>query len=176
MKTLSQIFLRGLGTILPVALTIYLVYWLAVNSEQFLGGLIQQLLPSQLYWPGMGLLAGVALTPTTEIEAQRPSARVDLLALVRAIRPLTTKRGDRMAFVKLEDYQGQTEALVFSDAYEKYRDLLQVDAALWVRGQVQARNGDKRLRIDEIQLPQRAAERAPRLWPITLPLVDEVTG
>ena len=62
MKTLSQIFLRGLATILPVALTLYLIYWLAVNSERFLGGLIQQLLPHQYYWPGMGLLAGVALT------------------------------------------------------------------------------------------------------------------
>lgn len=62
MKTLSQIFLRGLATILPVALTIYLVYWLAINSERFLGGLIQQILPSQHYWPGMGLLAGIALT------------------------------------------------------------------------------------------------------------------
>lgn len=62
MKTLSQIFLRGLATILPVALTLYLVYWLAVTSERFLGGLIQQLLPTAYYWPGMGLLAGVALT------------------------------------------------------------------------------------------------------------------
>jgi uncharacterized membrane protein len=62
MKTLSQIFLRGLATILPVALTLYLVYWLAVTSERFLGGLIQHLLPTAYYWPGMGLLAGVALT------------------------------------------------------------------------------------------------------------------
>jgi uncharacterized membrane protein len=62
MKTLTQIFLRGLVTLLPMALTIYLVYWLAVSSERFLGGLIQQLLPQAAYWPGMGLAAGVALT------------------------------------------------------------------------------------------------------------------
>lgn len=62
MKTLSQIFLRGLATILPVALTLYLIYWLAITSEQFLGGLIQQVLPGQRYWPGMGLMAGVILT------------------------------------------------------------------------------------------------------------------
>ena len=62
MKTLTQIFLRGLATILPVALTLYLVYWLAVTSERFLGGLIQHVLPADYYWPGMGLAAGVALT------------------------------------------------------------------------------------------------------------------
>ncbi len=62
MKTLSQIFLRGLATILPVALTLYLCYWLAISSEQLLGGLLQQVLPIDLYRPGMGLLAGVILT------------------------------------------------------------------------------------------------------------------
>ena len=62
MTTLTQIFLRGLAAILPVALTLYLIYWLATSSERFLGGLIQLVLPPHIYVPGMGLLAGVALT------------------------------------------------------------------------------------------------------------------
>lgn len=62
MTTLTQIFLRGLGTLLPVALTVYLIYWLAVSSEHLLGGIIKLILPEQAYWPGMGLIAGVALT------------------------------------------------------------------------------------------------------------------
>jgi len=62
MTTLTQIFLRGLAAILPVALTLYLIYWLATSSERFLGGLIQLVLPEQVYLPGMGLLAGIALT------------------------------------------------------------------------------------------------------------------
>ena len=62
MTTLTQIFLRGLAAILPVALTLYLIYWLATSSERFLGGLIQLVLPPHIYIPGMGLLAGVALT------------------------------------------------------------------------------------------------------------------
>ena len=62
MKTLSQIFLRGLAALLPVTLTIYLVYWLAVSSERFLGGLIKLVLPPEYYWPGMGLLVGIGLT------------------------------------------------------------------------------------------------------------------
>lgn len=62
MRTLTQIFLRGLAALLPVTLTIYLVYWLAVSSERFLGGLIKLVLPVDYYWPGMGLLVGIGLT------------------------------------------------------------------------------------------------------------------
>ena len=46
-------------TILPVVLTLYLLYWLAVSAESVLGGMIQLLLPKSLYWPGMGLIAGL---------------------------------------------------------------------------------------------------------------------
>ncbi len=62
MRTLTQIFLRGLGTVLPVALTLYLIYWLAVSSERVLGNAIKLVLPNEYYWPGMGLAAGIALT------------------------------------------------------------------------------------------------------------------
>ena len=46
-------------TILPVVLTLYLLYWLAVSAESVLGGIIQLMLPESLYWPGMGLIAGL---------------------------------------------------------------------------------------------------------------------
>ena len=46
-------------TILPVVLTLYLLYWLAVSAESVLGGMIQLMLPESLYWPGMGLIAGL---------------------------------------------------------------------------------------------------------------------
>jgi len=46
-------------TILPVVLTLYLLYWLAVSAESVLGGMIQLILPESQYWPGMGLIAGL---------------------------------------------------------------------------------------------------------------------
>ncbi|MBD3754275.1 MAG: DUF502 domain-containing protein [Gammaproteobacteria bacterium] len=51
--------LTGLFTVLPVALTLYLFYWLAVTAESLLGGLIRQVVPGQFYWPGMGVIAGL---------------------------------------------------------------------------------------------------------------------
>ena len=61
LKFIGKQILTGLVAILPVFLTIYLVYWLATMVETLLGNLIRQWLPDNLYWPGMGLLAGLVV-------------------------------------------------------------------------------------------------------------------
>lgn len=61
MKHITRTFLRGLGVILPVALTLWLVIWLAVATERLLKPLFVFLLGEDLYLPGLGLLTGLAL-------------------------------------------------------------------------------------------------------------------
>jgi uncharacterized membrane protein len=45
-------------TLLPIALTIYILYWLAYTGEAILGRFIKLFLPKDLYIPGMGVVAG----------------------------------------------------------------------------------------------------------------------
>jgi len=59
LKSISKTFLTGLITILPVVLTLYFLYWLVVSAETALGGLIRLVLPENLYWLGMGSIAGL---------------------------------------------------------------------------------------------------------------------
>ncbi len=61
MKSLSKIFLSGLAAILPMTLTIYILFWLGSGAEHRLGGLIQLVIPQQYYWTGMGLIVGLIL-------------------------------------------------------------------------------------------------------------------
>ena len=61
LKSISKTLLVGIFTILPVILTVYLLYWLATTSEQVLGGALQLVLPSILYFPGLGIVAGLLL-------------------------------------------------------------------------------------------------------------------
>lgn len=61
MKRLSSIFLQGLAAVLPIAITIYLLYWIGSSAEALLGGLLQWILPAELYLPGLGVAAGVLL-------------------------------------------------------------------------------------------------------------------
>jgi len=62
MKKITALFLQGLTAILPIALTLYAAYWLAVKAESVLGGAITRLITEDYYKPGMGVLAGFLLT------------------------------------------------------------------------------------------------------------------
>jgi uncharacterized membrane protein len=57
MKFISRNILTGLVAILPVVLTLYLLYWFVATAETALGSMIRLFLPETLYWPGMGLVA-----------------------------------------------------------------------------------------------------------------------
>ncbi len=58
-KSISKILITGFITLLPVVLTIYLLYWLAVSSEQVMGNALKFILPNAAYFPGMGMIAGL---------------------------------------------------------------------------------------------------------------------
>lgn len=58
---LGGVFLRGLATVLPIAVTLYLLWWIGSGSEALLGGWLRAILPNDSYLPGMGLVAGFVL-------------------------------------------------------------------------------------------------------------------
>lgn len=56
--------------------------------------------------------------------------------LVLAIRTMKNKRGEKMAFITLDDKSGRLEVSVFADAFEQYRELLVKDSVLVAEGDV----------------------------------------
>ncbi|HHI94344.1 MAG TPA: DNA polymerase III subunit alpha [Gammaproteobacteria bacterium] len=61
---------------------------------------------------------------------------ITVAGLVVAMRTMNTKRGDRIAFITLDDRTGRLELAVFSEAYNHYRDLIAKDRLLVVEGEV----------------------------------------
>ena len=61
MRRLWNTFLKGLVAVLPVTLTVYLVFWLGSTAESILSGPLRALLPADRYWPGLGLVVGFLL-------------------------------------------------------------------------------------------------------------------
>jgi len=55
-KGLTRTFLTGLAAILPIVITLALLWWLGTTAEELLGGLLRAILPEPLYFPGLGLL------------------------------------------------------------------------------------------------------------------------
>jgi uncharacterized membrane protein len=56
-RTLAMV-LQGIGTLLPLGLTLYALYWLISTLEQLAS---QLLIPQTAYFPGLGLLAALAI-------------------------------------------------------------------------------------------------------------------
>jgi uncharacterized membrane protein len=54
MSRFSKIFFRGLITLLPIAVTIYIIYSAVVIMENLLGSILRQIFPH--YIPGLGFL------------------------------------------------------------------------------------------------------------------------
>ena len=61
-RTVSRIFFTGLAAVLPLVITIAILWWLGSGAERLLGGVVLRLIPNSWYVPGMGILLGVLLT------------------------------------------------------------------------------------------------------------------
>lgn len=60
-KYISKTLLTGFITLLPMVLTIYLLYWLSISSEEVLGNALRYVLPHNTYFPGLGMFAGLTV-------------------------------------------------------------------------------------------------------------------
>ena len=61
LQSVKKTFIQGLLTILPLAVTIYVLYWLIVGTEQILKSVITTMLPEGYYLPGLGLILGLVV-------------------------------------------------------------------------------------------------------------------
>ncbi len=60
-RKLRSALLRGLIVVLPIGLTLWLLWWLGSSAESLLSQVILIALPEQYYIPGMGIVAGLLL-------------------------------------------------------------------------------------------------------------------
>jgi DNA-directed DNA polymerase III PolC len=85
-----------------------------------------------------------------EITTEMVGQNVAVAGLLVNHRVITTKKGDRMAFLKLEDMQGDIEIVLFPRTYEQCKADLVPEAILLVGGKVEARNDSFSLLADKV--------------------------
>ena len=61
MNALGKLFLKGLAVVIPIALTLAILWWMATGAEQLMGAVLKFTLPAGWDVPGMGLVSGLAL-------------------------------------------------------------------------------------------------------------------
>jgi uncharacterized membrane protein len=61
MKPISKIFFKGLIAIIPLTLTLYLLFWFAGTAELVLGNIFKFFFPDSWYIKGSGFVLGLAV-------------------------------------------------------------------------------------------------------------------
>lgn len=84
------------------------------------------------------LLKQYANADTSTLAEINDNQEVKLGGVVAKLKEITTKRGDRMGFVTLEDLKGSAEVIVFSDVYAEAVELIKGDGVLFIVGQADA--------------------------------------
>ncbi len=84
-----------------------------------------------------GQIRSVCSADTQSVKEKREGSEVVLCGLFSIIKEITTKRGDRMAFLNLEDKEGTIEVVAFAEPFTQARDLIAGDEPLVLWAKVQ---------------------------------------
>ncbi|BEV36375.1 DNA polymerase III subunit alpha [Synechococcus sp. M16CYN] len=83
------------------------------------------------------------------LEEQPDKSKVSAIVLVTELRQVTTRKGDRMAVIRLEDLTGSCEAVVFPKTYARLTDHLIEETRLLVWAGVDRRDERVQLIVDD---------------------------
>ena len=96
----------------------------------------------------------------TDLERRRDGEFVTVGGIVSGLKQVTTKRGEPMVFVTLDDPTGSAEVVVFNSTYAAARELLEADRILVVKGRVDHKQaGETKLIASEVSAFESALVR-----------------
>jgi DNA polymerase-3 subunit alpha len=95
-----------------------------------------------------------------DLERRRDGEYVTVGGVVSGLKQVTTKRGEPMVFVTLDDLTGTAEVVVFNSTYAAARELLEADRILVVKGRVDHKQaGETKLVASEVSAFESALVR-----------------
>ncbi len=96
------------------------------------------------------VLRTYASTTAVSLAELRDQEPLTIGGIVSTIKEITTKKGDRMAFVGLEDLDGRCEVVVFPELFKSSITLLQKDSVVFIRGKANSRDDTPKVIAEEI--------------------------
>jgi DNA polymerase-3 subunit alpha len=78
--------------------------------------------------------------------------KVVVAGLVTRFRNIRTKNDKEMGFATIEDIQGNIELVLFPKVWEKFNNIIHMDAVISVEGKVDLMTGDPKVLVDRIML------------------------
>ena len=116
-----------------------------------------------------------ATCDTSSLNERADKEEVKVCGIVAGLKELTTKKGERMAFVTLEDLSGFVEMVVFPEVYQAAAELLKSEEPLLVSGTLDIGEETCKLLATEIVALREVKDRLTRKvhFRLTTPGLDE---
>lgn len=113
MPAFWKTLLKGVATVLPILVTLYVLYWIGTTLEFLMGGIYKFIFSSAVYFPGLGLLGGLALLYAVGLLIERGGA-------FQKLSDFADKQFERIPLVKTL-YGGLRDLMQFFSSGEQGR-------------------------------------------------------
>lgn len=87
----------------------------------------------------------------TKAKTLKDGTGVVVAGLVEEAKVINTKKGDRMAFVRLADFTDKIECVIFSRVFVEHRDLILPEKCLAIRGKISYRNNEPSIIVESLK-------------------------
>lgn len=94
------------------------------------------------------ILAPISLS---DLEDQAENTTISAIVMLTSVKPVVTKKGDRMAILQIEDLSGHSEAVVFPKSYERIHQYIVTDARLMIWGKIDRRDDRVQLILEDAE-------------------------
>jgi len=101
-----------------------------------------------------------ATSTTAELAELAEGREVTVIGVIRSMKNTVTKKGDKMAYINVEDLQGTVEVIVFPELYKSAGAVLAGDSPLIITGNLdKTEQGGVKMKATKISSLQEARER-----------------
>jgi DNA polymerase-3 subunit alpha len=85
------------------------------------------------------------------LDGLRENTELVLAGIVEEARDIMTKKNEHMVFVRLADFSGSTEVVVFPRVFEEFKSFIEPEKCIVVKGKTSKRNGETSFIAEKIK-------------------------
>jgi DNA polymerase-3 subunit alpha len=89
--------------------------------------------------------------PISQLDEEKDfNSEIRVAGIISSLKPLKTRKDERMATFILEDLSGRIEVVVFPDSYQRYYDFLREDQLVWIKGKFLGEGENQRIHLLQV--------------------------
>jgi len=121
-----------------------------------------------------GLAESLTTCSIPELDRLSPDREVSVAGMVTALRQVQTKKGDKMAFITIEDQRGSIECVLFPKTYAQNARALATEEPILLRGTLERSGEGSKILADNVEVLSEVRIRRTREVRLNLDLEDEL--